>query len=65
MERAELESMSIDELWALHEAVSSLLAEKLAAEKRIVVQRLAELKPIMRASVQRRRHRLPPTERQR
>jgi len=65
MERAELELMSIDDLWALHEAVSSVLAEKLAAEKKIVEQRLAELKPITGASVQRRRHRLPPTEGQR
>jgi len=61
MERAELELMSIDDLWALHEAVSSMLAEKLAAKKKIVEQRLAELKPIIRPSVQRRRHRLLPT----
>jgi len=60
MERPEFDTMSIDELWALQEAVSSLLVEKIAAEKRIVEQRLAELKPIIRASVQRRR--LPPTE---
>jgi hypothetical protein len=61
MERAELELMSIDDLWALHEAVSSMLVEKLAAKKKIVEQRLAELKPIIRPSVQRRRHRLLPT----
>ena len=39
----DLKSMSIDELWKLHEAVTFELNQKLAAEKTQLEQRLHEL----------------------
>src|ERR1700739_227393 len=39
----DLKSLSVDELWALHEKVGSLLSEKITAEKRELEQRLARL----------------------
>jgi DNA-binding protein H-NS len=39
----ELNSLSIDELWALHEQVGALLSEKILAEKRGLEERLARL----------------------
>jgi hypothetical protein len=39
----DLKSMSIDELWKLHEAVAFELNQKLAAEKAKLEQRLGEL----------------------
>jgi DNA-binding protein H-NS len=36
-------SLSIDELWAIHEEVGTMLAEKITAEKRGLEQRLAKL----------------------
>jgi DNA-binding protein H-NS len=44
MESIDLQSMSLDELWALHETICSVLARKLEAEKRSHEQRLNELK---------------------
>jgi len=43
MEGIDLKSMPLDELWALHEAICSVLARKLEAEKRSLEQRLNEL----------------------
>ena len=40
MKKPELELMPIDELWALHEEVSAALAARLAAEKRVLDERL-------------------------
>ena len=40
MKRSELEQLSNDELWALHEEVSETLAERLAAEKSVLETRL-------------------------
>jgi DNA-binding protein H-NS len=40
----DLESMSTDELWELHEEVASRLAATLLAEKRILENRLKRLK---------------------
>ena len=40
MNKIEIKSLSIDELWALHEAVGALLAEKMAAEKKLLEERL-------------------------
>ena len=37
-------SLSVDELWALHEEVSELLSKKLTLEKRKLEERLAKLK---------------------
>ena len=39
-----LESMSIDELWTLHERVALALSQKLEAEKAKLAQRLSQLK---------------------
>jgi DNA-binding protein H-NS len=38
-----LRSLSVDELWAIHEEVAAMLAEKITAEKRGLEQRLAKL----------------------
>src|SRR5258708_34790521 len=43
MESIDLQSMSLDELWALHETICLILARKLEAEKRSHEQRLNEL----------------------
>jgi DNA-binding protein H-NS len=42
--RTNFKSMSTDELWALHEEVSSRLAATLLAEKRVLEDRLKQLK---------------------
>ena len=39
----DLKSLSIDELWALHEQVGALLSERITAEKRGLEERLAKL----------------------
>jgi DNA-binding protein H-NS len=38
-----LTSLSVDELWALHEEVGTMLSEKITAEKRTLEERLAKL----------------------
>lgn len=43
LSRLELKSLSIDELWALHEEVGVLLSERISAEKRELEKRLAKL----------------------
>ena len=43
MRNLEFEQMPIDELWALHEEVSEVLAARLAAEKRLLEERLHQL----------------------
>jgi DNA-binding protein H-NS len=43
MKGIDLESMPLDELWALHETICSVLARKLEAEKRSLERRLNEL----------------------
>ena len=40
----DLQSMSLDELWALHETICLILARKLEAEKRSLERRLNELR---------------------
>jgi len=44
MEGIDLKSMPLDELWALHETICSILARKLEAEKRSLEQRLNKLR---------------------
>jgi DNA-binding protein H-NS len=39
----DLESMSVDQLWSLHEMIASVLAGKITAEKEQLEQRLREL----------------------
>ena len=41
--RLDLQLLSIDELWALHEKVGAVLSEKITAEKRALEERLARL----------------------
>jgi DNA-binding protein H-NS len=43
MERHDLKSMSIDELWSIHELVASVLARKISAEKARLERRLLRL----------------------
>ncbi len=44
MNRNDLKSMSTDELWALHEEIATRLADALLAEKRVLEERLKQLK---------------------
>jgi DNA-binding protein H-NS len=41
--RINLSSLTVDELWALHEEVGAILSEKINAEKRGLEERLAKL----------------------
>jgi DNA-binding protein H-NS len=43
MKPLDLESMSVDELWSLHQLVSSVLAGKISVEKARLEQQLREL----------------------
>jgi DNA-binding protein H-NS len=43
MKRQDLKSMSVDELWSLHQIVASVLAGKLSAEKLRLEERLRQL----------------------
>jgi DNA-binding protein H-NS len=43
LNRFNLPSLSIDELWALHEGVGTVLSEKITTEKRELEKRLAKL----------------------
>jgi DNA-binding protein H-NS len=47
--RKDLKSMSTDELWALHEEVTARLATTLLAEKRLLEDRLKQLKGVVEA----------------
>jgi len=40
MNKTEMKSLSTDELWTLHEALGATLAEKMAAEKDLLDERL-------------------------
>ena len=46
MKANDLRSMSVDELWTLHEEISSVLARRLAEEKAALENRLRQLRPI-------------------
>ncbi len=43
MKRHDLESMSVDQLWSLHQLVASVLAGKISAEQARLDQRLRQL----------------------
>jgi DNA-binding protein H-NS len=49
--KSSLSSLSIDELWALHEEVGSLLSERITAEKLELEGRLAKLNGRMVAKI--------------
>jgi len=44
MKKLNLESMSLDELWQLHEELNQMLSVRLNAEKRALEKRLAQLR---------------------
>jgi DNA-binding protein H-NS len=48
-----ISSLSMDELWALHEEVSNMLSEKILNEKRELEDRLAKLNGGMMAKIKR------------
>ena len=45
----DFESMSADELWALHEKITATLTEKITAEKTRLEKRLSQLEPVSNA----------------
>jgi DNA-binding protein H-NS len=45
MKRHDLKSMSMDELWSVHQLAASLLARKISAEKARLDRRLRQLDP--------------------
>ncbi|WP_063791689.1 H-NS family nucleoid-associated regulatory protein [Bradyrhizobium valentinum] len=49
MNRNDFKSMSTDELWALHEEIAARLAATLIAEKRVLEDRLKQLKGVAEA----------------
>ena len=48
MKRAELKSLSVDELWELHEALAAELTDKIAAERARLQERLQKLGSVER-----------------
>ena len=58
MQSLEFEQLTIDELWALHEEISEVLAARLAAEKRLLEERLDQLNT--QANTSQRRRPYPP-----
>src|SRR5260370_41461047 len=48
-QRCDLESMSINKLWALHEKITSTLAKRITAEKARLEKRLSQLKKVSNA----------------
>jgi DNA-binding protein H-NS len=60
MKQSNLKSLSIDELWMLHETVAATLAERIAAEKKVLEERLRLLgKTHVEHTVRASRHRRP------
>jgi len=45
MEASDFDSMSIDELWSLHEKLATTLAARLTSEKLMLEERLKQLNP--------------------
>lgn len=45
MRKSDLEAMTFDELWLLHEELTRILSEKITAEKLALEKRLAQLSP--------------------
>ena len=59
MNRDDFNSMTVDELWALHMEISSVLASKIAAEKTKLEKRLRQLQTDSVSSKTARRERRP------
>jgi len=49
MKKIDLESMTLDDLWSLHEEISTILLTRIQAEKLELEKRLAVLNPGMNA----------------
>ena len=49
MKKIDLESMTLDDLWSLHEEISTILSTRIQAEKLELEKRLAVLNPGMNA----------------
>jgi DNA-binding protein H-NS len=43
MQKSDLEAMALDDLWALHEQISSILSSRIVAEKQQLERRLVQL----------------------
>jgi DNA-binding protein H-NS len=56
MKNHDLKSMSVDELWSLHQLVASELASKISAEKARLDQRLLELGAPAAGSIKKSSH---------
>jgi DNA-binding protein H-NS len=50
MKRQDFNSMTIDELWALHEEIGALLTKKIIAEKAVLEAQLHQLKQSIEAN---------------
>jgi DNA-binding protein H-NS len=50
MKNGNLKSMSVDELWNLHQSVVAELTEKIAAERTVMEDRLRKLRPAITRS---------------
>jgi DNA-binding protein H-NS len=61
MKRAELERMSVDDLWTLHEEISSALSAKIITEKSVLEDRLRQLDGKLRSERQTSERRPYPT----
>jgi DNA-binding protein H-NS len=59
MKHDELNSMSLDELWALHFEINSVLASRLSAERARLEERLRQLQSNGTSSANSRRERRP------
>jgi DNA-binding protein H-NS len=60
IKKANFASMSVEELWGIHEEVSKLLEAKMRAEKKILEQRLISLHPAALADRLKVRRPYPP-----
>ncbi len=60
MKSSDLESMSVDELWSLHQRILQILPQKLANEKARLEQRLHQLRSGSDTETKKERRRYPP-----
>jgi DNA-binding protein H-NS len=61
MKRSDLESLSIDELWALRDEIATVLGAKMLAEKRVLEERLRKLDGRTQVDLTRKTRRFYPT----
>jgi DNA-binding protein H-NS len=59
MKRYDLKSMSTDQLSTLYDQITAILTEKIAAQKRVLEDRLKQLDPVERTSETARRRPYP------